>query len=209
MASFQIDDDDDEEEKQEEKDAALLYSKRIGTSLWGCSSQDAVLRADLLEDIARRQVGTDGKTTIGMTQRMKPTRRKFFDGCFFSEGVSIPPKKKFDVHIPCGHLHPGICKVDLSSSLCVSHRAFVLTCSSMTTKTIFEIVATYASGRTDRALKTFCRKQDPQTIVLVKTSLHGPWPELNLRSEGFLDFETGQGALLPFFARWSHAPCSL
>ena len=93
-----------------EGDPAPEYEKKVGTNLWGASSYETPLRAEVLLEHASAAAPNTSEWTGGLSERLEPVRDKFLGACYFDKRNGIPEKKHFNVHIPCPHLHYGACR---------------------------------------------------------------------------------------------------
>ncbi|CAK0877216.1 unnamed protein product [Prorocentrum cordatum] len=104
------------EQPEEKHDLAVLYSEKIGTNLWNCSSVDTLLREDVIQAECERAAPSHPGMLGGLTERLSQVRSQFSADTFarLKENDTIPTNKKFKVHVPCGLMHPGVCRQDLT-----------------------------------------------------------------------------------------------
>ena len=117
---------------RQDHDSGVTYADRIGTALFGMSSVDT----PLLPDLAREQYDAtcppaDGRVG-GLTERFKPLRQTFRTSCHVHDSGAIPKASTFSSYVPCGRLHPGVCRNDLSSDIIAANAQLRKVCVGAT-----------------------------------------------------------------------------
>ena len=91
--------------------------KKIGRQLWGCSSFEEPIRANVLAEVLEEHLGESEKETGGLTTRLEQLRSSFLERTFCANSDSIPANQKFDDSKPCGVVHPDVCKRQIVPSM--------------------------------------------------------------------------------------------
>ena len=188
--------------------SGATYDDRIGRALWGCSDATSPIKAALLENEVFQcapRPNDNVDTVPGLTGRLELVRSGFIKQCQSRDMDAIAPTEKFTTQLPCGVLHPGLCRKDIDENLASMSLNLIKIVSSWTVGTVlgFEVfednVPEDASICPQVHYKCLAARADAMMVSCTRTARGLEFTTMPPPLESIVNFEMGITALSNIF----------
>ena len=187
---------------------ALSYSDRIGSKLFALSSSETPLLAAPLQAEIDAALPSHAKRTGGLTSRIQPIRDSFGEEHIIKEENLLPSSEKYEEWTPCGELHPGVCRRQLTPELKAVCSELQKSCGSLESGCLLGLHVNENGDNPKLLFYKLAHSQNNQEphIILAKCNHGGDSCELCLDDDGLIAEAMGEAVLVDVWASYSGGP---
>ena len=141
------------------------YDALIGDDLFGTSTEAMPFNPEHIAAVVQRDLEARGgqmpTRTFGLTKRLANIREGFVRSSFCQDIGQIPAKRRVDYEHLCHHMHPGVCKCEVTAASADLHHALYRVVGAWPMGTLFAVQASYA----DRPLDQLAPNELPEEML--------------------------------------------
>ena len=189
----------------------LSYSDRVGSKLFSLSSPETPLLVAPLQAEIDAALPSHAQRTGGLTDRLQPIRDSFGKEHIIKEENLLPSSEKYEVWKPCGELHPGVCRRQLTPELKAVCSELQKSCGSLESGCLLGLYVNEDGDNPKLLCYKLAHSQDNQEphIILAACNHGGDSFELRLDDDGLISEAMGEAVLVDIWASYSGGPDSI